>query len=179
MNRSDRIHPRGGPHGPHMALIATFLLAIAFPHPAGAQWKQGAPKSAQGPEKAVAEIRAFFDEYLRLHAAKDMPAWQALFLPEAVCVRTADDGKVIIYRPADLAQSIAEEAAKLESQHETLEDVRIEVEGDAGAYSTLWKLYQNGEWVRQGRAWYSLVRKDGKWRIAALVWYRQSGSGVR
>lgn len=159
------------------AVLAAILLAAAT---AGAQ----APAASKGhAAKAEREIREFFAAYLRLHAAKQMDAWQALFLPEAICVRTGRDGHVIQYRAADLAARIAEEAKKLESQHETFEDVRIEVEGDAGMYATLWKLYHNGQKVRQGRAWFSLVKMKAEgrqagssgagWRIAALVWYNQ------
>jgi hypothetical protein len=33
--------------------------------------------------------------------------------------------------------------------------------------------------MRDGREWYTLVRREGKWLIASLVWYRRAGSGVR
>lgn len=146
---------------------------------AGGGWKQFSTQSSVGPREAVEEIRNFFDRYLRLHAEKNMDAWLELFLPEAVCVRTADDGRVITYRAADLATSIAEEAKKLDSQHETFDDIRIEVSGDAAMYSAHWKLFHNGAQVREGRAWFLLARKDKQWRISALTWYRASGSGVR
>lgn len=144
-----------------------FLLSTALSGQAGSA------------KNSKAEIQAMFTEYLRLHATKDMAGWQKLFLPEAICVRTADDGKVAVYPVAQLAESIAEEAKTLQSQHETFHEVRIDVDGDAATYSTLWKLYHNGKLIRQGRAYFSLARKDGKWMIAALVWYRHSGSGVR
>ncbi len=189
-------------------LSATCLLAAAFQQPAAGQrftpvrslvspanirspqpaspeqpakpvWKQEAPKSTKGAAKAVAEIRAFMDEYLRLHAAKDMANWVKTFLPEAAIVRTADDGKVITYKPAELAKSIADEATKLESQHETFEDIAIDVEGDAASYAGTWRLFHNGKELRDGRAWYTMVRREGKWQIASLVWYRRAGSGAR
>lgn len=142
-------------------------------------WKQEAPKSTKGPAKSIAEIRAFMDEYLRLHAAKDMANWVKTFLPEVTIVRTADDGQVITYKPAELAKSIGDEAVKLESQHETFEDIAIDVEGDAASYAGTWRLFHNGKELRDGRAWYTLIRRDGKWLIASLVWYRRAGSGVR
>ncbi len=186
----------------HAVVLATCLLAPAFQQPAAGQasmsvqplvfamnvqghasskpaWKQDAPKSTKGPAKSVAEIRAFMDDYLRLHAAKDMANWVKFFLPEASIVRTADDGKVITYKPAELAKSIADEAVKLDSQHETFEDIAIDVEGDAASYAGTWRLFHNGKELRDGRAWYTLVRRDGKWLIASLVWYRRAGSGVR
>jgi len=119
-----------------------------------------------------AEIEALFTTYLRLHAAKDMKAWQGLFLPEAIAVRTGSDGVVNIYPIAELARSIAETARTLDSQHETFEDTRIETYGDTAVYSTRWKLFHNQQFVRQGRAFFSLIKKDGRWRIASLVWYR-------
>jgi len=161
-------------------MILPLLCLMLAPQAAGqGKARQGPTKLARGPAAARVEIRAVFDEYLKLHEAKDMTAWPQLFLPEAVCVRTADDGKMMVYKPTELAASIAEEARKLDAQHETFEDVRIDIDGDAAAYSTEWRLFHNDREVRRGRAWYSLVRKDGAWRIASLVWYRQAGGGIR
>jgi ketosteroid isomerase-like protein len=166
---------------PWLAVLAglTLLLYGAAPLAAQGRPHQAVPSAARGSEKSQAEIRAFFDEYLRLHAAPDMDAWVKLFLPEAIAVRTADDGKVIVYRAAELAASIAEEAKKLDSQHETFEDVRMDIEGDAAVYSALWRLYHNGREIRHGRAWFLLARKDQQWRISALTWYRAAGGGAR
>ena len=170
-----------------LAVVATCALAAAFQQPAGAQsslaakpaWRQEPTKVAKGPAKSVAEIRAFMDDYLRMHAAKDMTNWVKTFLPEATIVRTADDGQVILYTPAQLAKSIADEAVKLDSQHETFEDIVIDVEGDAASYGGTWRLFHNGKELRNGRAWYTLVKRNGKWVIASLVWYRRAGGGVR
>ena len=166
-----------------LAACATCLCAAAFQQPAAAQakhaWRQESPRLTKGSRESVAQIRAFLDDYLRLHAAKDMDAWVKAFLPEAVIVRTADDGKVITYKPGELASSIADEAKKLDSQHETFEDITIDVEGDAASYAGTWRLFHNGKEMRQGRAWFTLVRRDGHWLIASLAWYRRAGSGVR
>jgi len=165
---------------PLVLFAATGALWPASPNQAARPaWKQETPKSAKGPAKSIAEIRAFMDEYLRLHAAKDTARWVKTFLPEATIVRTADDGKVITYKPAELAKSIGDEAQKLESQHETFEDISIDVEGDAASYAGTWRLFHNGKELRDGRAWYTMVRRDGKWQIASLVWYRRAGAGVR
>lgn len=168
------------------ALLATCLAAATFPHATISSSAQGrahqAPTaSATGPRAAHDEIRAFFDEYLRLHEAKDMAAWPKLFLEGAAIVRTGSDNRVLRYTPAELAARIAAEAEKLESQHETFDDIRIEADGDAAMYSTHWKLFHNGTLVREGRAWFLLakLRADGRpaqsigagWRIASLVWY--------
>lgn len=159
-----------------IALLATYCVIAAFQQPAAAQ--SGASRARQAPTASLVglpatgnEIRAFFDEYLRLHEAKDMTAWPRLFLEGAVIVRTGSDGRAIRYSPADLAARIADEAATLESQHEIFEDVRIEADGDAAMYSTHWKLFHNGKLVREGRAWFLLARDAGHWRIASLVWY--------
>ncbi len=166
-----------------IAVYATCLGLPAFQQAAAQAaapaWRQDPPRMTRGPRAATEQIRSLFDEYLRLHAAKDMDGWLKTFLPEAVCVRTGDDGKVIVYRAAELAASIAEEAKKLESQHESFEDVRIEADGDAAVYSTLWRLFHNGKEMRRGRAYFTLARKDGHWKIASLVWYRRGGGGVR
>lgn len=173
-----------------VASLATCLIAPAFPHrlsvgallaaplpqqtkpsETSTRFKQDRTASATGPRAAHAEIRAFFDEYLRLHEAKDMNAWPKLFLEGAAIVRTGSDGRALRYSPSDLAARIAAEAAQLDSQHETFHDIRIEADGDAAMYSTHWKLYHNGALVREGRAWFLLARDAGRWRIASLVWY--------
>jgi ketosteroid isomerase-like protein len=173
-----------------VASLATCLVTAAFPHratmeeplsagalrqpssqTAGRRFKQDPTASATGPRATHAEIRAFFDEYLRLHEAQDMNEWPKLFLDGATIVRTGSDGRVLRYSPADLAARIAAEAAQIDSQHETFHDIRIEADGDAAMYSTHWKLFHNGALVREGRAWFLLARDDGHWRIASLVWY--------
>jgi hypothetical protein len=155
-----------------LADAASSHSPAAQPRQSGPQshFKQDPTASSTGPRAAHAEIRAFFDEYLRLHEAKDMAAWPKLFLDGATIVRTGSDGGVLRYSPADLASRIAAEAAKLDSQHETFHDIRIEADGHAAMYSTHWKLFHSGKLVRQGRAWFSLVRDAGRWRIASLVW---------
>lgn len=135
------------------------------------RFQQDPTASSTGPRATHDEIRAFFNEYLRLHEAKDMTAWPRLFLDNAAIVRTGSDGRVLRYSPADLAARIAAEAAKLDSQHETFHDIRIEADGDAAMYSTHWKLFHNGKLVREGRAWFLLARDAGQWRIASLVWF--------
>jgi hypothetical protein len=123
---------------------------------------------------AMTEIRALFAEFLKLHAAKKMDEWRdRMFLAEAVCFRTAADGQVAVFPVAELARTIAEEAKSIDEQHETFEDVRIEVHGNAAHYATSWTLFHNGKVARKGRAFFSLVKKEGAWKIASLVWYRE------
>ena len=150
--------------GPILVVFLTVLGLAAAPPGSSLVWPSG--------DATQAEVEALFTTYLRLHAAKDMKAWQELFLPEAIAVRTGSDGVVNIYPIAELARSIAETARTLDSQHETFEDTRIETYGDTAVYSTRWKLFHNRQFVRQGRAFFSLIRQEGRWRIVSLVWYR-------
>jgi hypothetical protein len=120
----------------------------------------------------MSEIRALFVDYLKVHAANDMEKFRQFFLPEANCVGTSPDGAVRVQTAAQLAARIAEEAKGLKTQHETFEDTRIEVYGNTALYATNWTLFHDGKPVRKGRAFFSLVRKGGAWRIAALVWHR-------
>ena len=122
---------------------------------------------------AMTEIRALFAEFLKLHAAKKMDEWRdKMFLSEAVCFRTSPVGQVTVFPIAELARTIAEEAKSLDEQHEVFEDVRIEVYGNAAHYATTWTLFHNGKVARKGRAFFSLVKKDGAWKIApaGLSW---------
>lgn len=172
---------------PRLALLATALALIWFQPPllsAGAAPRRlhsdtlalfHSATLSQAPSQtgAMTEIRALFAEYIRLHSAKKIDEWQGkMFLPEALCVQTLNDGKVHVFQIAELAQIIAAEAKSLDEQHEVFEDVRIEVYGNAAQYAATWRLFQNGKQVGKGRAFFSLVKKDGAWRIASLVWYR-------
>jgi hypothetical protein len=122
----------------------------------------------------MTEIRTLFAEYIRLHAAKKIDEWsEKMFLPEALCVQTLNDGKVRVYQIDALAKLIAEDAKSLDEQHEVFEDVRIEVYGNAAQYAATWRLFHNGKEVGKGRAFFSLVKKEGAWKIASLVWYRE------
>jgi ketosteroid isomerase-like protein len=158
--------------------VAAGLLLLAA---ANRQGTGAAPVSAAAPPagapqtrsaRAGAEIGDLFATYLRLHAAKDMEGWRRLFLPEVVCVRTGSDGVVSKYPITELAAGIAEDAKTLEEQHETFEHVRLEAHGDAASYSATYLLFHDNRKIQQGRAFFSLVRVDGAWKIASLVWYK-------
>lgn len=180
---------------PRQALLATLLALIWFhsaslfvvpsearnPSPAAPASTSPFFTSSFHPDKqapsqtgAMTEIRALFAEFLRLHAAKKMDEWRdKMFLPEAVCFRTSADGQVAVFPVAELARTITEEAKSLDEQHEVFESERIEIYGNAAHYATTWTLFHNGKVVRKGRAFFSLVKKEGAWKIASLVWYRE------
>ena len=161
------------------ALLATAAALIWFQTASPGLARPANPPrgpAAQAPSStgSMTEIRALFADYLKLHAAKKMDEWQSrMFLPEAICVRTSGDGKVTVFPVAELAQAISDEAKNFEEQHETLEDARIEIYGNAAHYAASWTLFQNNKQAAKGRAFFSLVRKEGAWKIAALVWYTE------
>ena len=167
---------------PRQALLATALTLIWFHPPSHSVilspdvlgTKDLPTSQAPAQTGAMTEIRALFAEFLKLHAAKKMDEWRdKMFLSEAVCFRTSPDGQVAVFPVAELARTIAEEAKSLDEQHEEFEDVRIEVYGNAAHYATSWTLFHNGKIARKGRAFFSLVKKEGAWKIASLVWYRE------
>ena len=151
---------------PVAAAVLAGACALAACSPRGG----GGGDSGPPADAAQAQIETLFADYLRLHAAKDMTGWQALFLPEAIAVEVERDEAPAVYPIADLARSIAEYGRTIGSQHETLEQVSIDTHGGAGACAARYTLYIDGENVQSGRAFFSLVRRDGLWRIAALVW---------
>ena len=159
-----------------LAWISTCALIFGFQHTCPAQSAPAAKQTPRPPTSAAksrAEIRDLFVEYLRLHAAKEMTKWAALFIPEAIAVRTGSDGRVEIYtNMKQFAADIAESAKSLQEQHETFEQVKIAVDGDAGVYETLYSLYHNNKKIQQGRVWFSVVRVQGTWKIASFVWFK-------
>lgn len=158
-----------------LAVLSTCLLLGGFQQIAAAQAtpEQTALPLPTTAAESRAQIRDLFVQYLRLHAAKEMNQWAALFLPGAIAVRTGRDGRVETYTDMKkFAAEIAEAAKSLEEQHETFEQVKISVDGDAGVYETLYSLYHNHKKIQQGRVWFSVVRVQGAWKIAAFVWYK-------
>jgi ketosteroid isomerase-like protein len=160
----------GGPEERAAGPAATPPGGAAAPAAAGLPEPEAAAPATQAAE---AQIRALFARYLELHAAKDMAGWQELFLPGATAVETMPDGSIDAYPVTALAAYIAEKAKSLRSQHETLEDVRIEVAGNAASYSTRYTLFHDDRKVDEGRAFFLLARRDGQWKITALTWYSQ------
>ncbi len=150
---------------PRSALV---LLSVVW------LWPMPAAPQRAAESNSPAEVRALFAEYLRLHAAKDMSAWAGLFLPEAICVRTGNDRRVETYTNIkEFAAGIAESAKALKEQHETFDQINVDVNGDAGSYATTYSLFHDGKKIQQGRVYFNVVRKDGRWRIASMVWYKQ------
>jgi len=165
-----------------IALIATacaaFWLHAPAAGPPGPDLTRPAARADAGETPAVpapqgmTEIRALFEDYARFHAEKKLDAWQNLFLAEANCISTAADGSVTIRHADVMARAIEEEARSIKTQKISFEDTRIEVHGNAALFAANWTLLHDGKVARRGRAFFSLVKKDGAWRIAALVWHR-------
>jgi hypothetical protein len=155
-----------------MALSAAALIA-ACGKPAGqispAELPEADPALLEA-SRAEGDVHELFDVYLKAHAEKRMDDWLALFLPGAVAVEVETDGSSSSFTVAELARSISESAKTTRSQRETLAQVRIETHGGAGTYAARYTLFIDDENVQTGRAFFSLVKKDGKWRIAGLVW---------
>jgi len=156
------------------ALCATALCLFWFHHgnPAPRAAEPPGAREAAVPPQAMSEIRVLFAEYVKLHAAKEMEKWRELFLPEANCVNAAADGSVYVYSVAQMARNIAEESKTVKAQQLTLDETRIEVHGNAASYAATHTVTLDGKPVRHGRSFFSLVKKDGNWKIAALVWSR-------
>ena len=152
---------------------AVALLCAGCARPAGeiapAELPAADPALGEA-SKAEAEILELFDVYLRLHAEKKMDEWNALFIPEAIGVEVERDGTSSTFPVTELARSIAGYGKTIRSQRETLDQVRIETHGGAGTYAARYTLFINGENVQTGRAFFPLIRKDGRWKIAGLVW---------
>lgn len=152
-----------------IALIATAAAAFWLHAPAAGIDAGATPPV---PPQGMTEIRALFEDYARFHAEKKLEAWQNLFLAEANCISTAADGGVTIRHPDVMARAIEEEVRSVKTQKITFDDTRIEVHGNAALFVANWTLTHDGKVARRGRAFFSLVKKDGAWRIASLVWHR-------
>jgi ketosteroid isomerase-like protein len=139
-------------------LVLAVASAVALSVPVGAQ---------QAPD-ARAEVRAVADSALAAISRKDFPALAAMMLDEGRTFSVREREGQIRYA----SRTRAEQAAG------TFEGTIAERGFDpvvhvSGALAVVWMpydLYRNGTWSHCGVDAFTLLRVEGRWRIATMAW---------
>jgi ketosteroid isomerase-like protein len=126
-----------------------------------------APAVAQQNTEQAAVV-AVADAALAAITRGDMTAFTDLMLPEAVIFPTSTRDGETRYR----LRTRAEQRASTQRSRVTERGFRPEVRVD-GPVAIVWypyDLYLDGKWSHCGVDVFTLIRNEGKWRIAAMAW---------
>lgn len=120
--------------------------------------------AAQTPERQVAEaVKRVFDAM----AAKDVAVLEAAFVPDAVLAAVRDDGRVVTTPASRWAASIVKaEGALLERMWSP----KVLIDGDLAALWAPYDFHRAGKFSHCGTDQVTLVRQDGRWKIASLAY---------
>lgn len=143
--------------------VVSGLVVAGLCHSPGAIGAQSPPATA-GDDA----LRRVVDDYVGLYRKDTLAEWRALFLPTFTSTSTNSDGTVTVRSLDEFYDSQARGFARAKEMSETLEHVVI---ARSGRLATAWAdfvFHQDGT-SRQGRLVLTLVRTEGNWRIASLL----------
>jgi hypothetical protein len=117
------------------------------------------------------EVRQLIDRYFRSWSNQDLVRYGQCFLPQAAVQLIDPTGRLVTMPLAPFLKSQQEahrRAAK--PLTEMAESVDVRFEAELAHVLVRWKLVE-GERVEYGYDHFTLMRSDGKWRIAHLIFY--------
>ncbi len=119
----------------------------------------------------LGEVRTFVDRYFRSWSDQDMNTYDSCFLPEAV-IQFIDDRGAITSKGKTRFVSEQREVHRrsVERNVEVPESVEVRLEGRLAHAVVIWKL-TSGERVQKGYDHFTLLKREGKWRIVNLTFY--------
>lgn len=144
---------------PWRAAAAIVVLAGALAAPPRVE--------AQGPPSERAAVLAVADSALAMITKGDMVAFTDLMIPEAVLFPTVTRDGVTRYRVRTRAEQ------RLPMNGELTErgwDPEVLVKGPVAVVWYPYDLYLDGKWSHCGVDVFTLVRNEGRWRIATMAW---------
>ena len=142
------------PRRTRLAIAALFLGAAAL------------DARAQAPDARAAVI-ALADSALAAITRGDVGALTDLMIPEAVMYPTSTRGGVTTYR---VRTREAQRSAPIQGVVERGFRPEATVNGGVAMVWFPYDLYLNGAWSHCGVDVFTLVKADGKWRIASMAW---------
>lgn len=123
---------------------------------------------AQGGQSDRAAALAVADAALAAITAGDMAAFTDLMLPEAVVFPTVTRDGLTQYRVRTRAEQRAAPTTVTVTERGWNPDVRVN-----GPLAMVWypyDLYRDGRWSHCGVDLFTLIRHEGRWRIATMAW---------
>jgi pyroglutamyl-peptidase len=153
--RSAALKPMHSTDAPRPIVRATFIQA----------------QSAKDEDPRLADVRAFVERYFRSWSDQDMDAYDSCFLPEAFVQFIDDRGAVSTSGKRQfVAQQREVHRRSTDRNVEVPESVDVRMEGKLAHAVVFWKL-TSGARIQKGYDHFTLVKRDGKWRIVNLVFY--------
>lgn len=150
-----------------------FVLPAAADEPVEkkpAESKPAGAKPAAKEDPRTADVKKFVERYFRTWSNREMDAYGEGFLREAVVQFLDDRGGVNTQgTPEFLADQRRYQAARPAKEYPLAADVRFE--GPLARAVVHWKLEDGMNPPRYGYDHFTLVKRDGQWRILNLVFY--------
>lgn len=141
------------------SLVALFCAGASLITVPAASAQEGAAPTA---------VLAVADAALAAITRGDMTAFTDLMLPEAILFPTSTREGVTRYRVRTRAEERASAPRATVTERGFRPDVRV-----SGPLAMVWypyDLYLDGKWSHCGVDVFTLIRHEGRWRIAAMAW---------
>jgi ketosteroid isomerase-like protein len=126
------------------------------------------PLAAQDNRAEHAAAQAVADEALAAISRGDMAAFTDLMLPEALAFPTSTRDGVTRYAVRTRAQQRETPPKAIITERGWSPEVRVN-----GPLAMVWypyDLYLDGKWSHCGVDAFTLIKQEGRWRIAAMAW---------
>ena len=118
-----------------------------------------------------AEVQQLIDRYFRSWSSQDMDRYGLCFMPQAAIQLIDEAGRLNTMPLAPFLRSQQDSHRQAANRMtETPESVEIRFDANLAHALVYWKLV-DGERTEYGYDHFTLMRSDGKWRIANLVFY--------
>jgi pyroglutamyl-peptidase len=123
------------------------------------------------PEARQAEVEQLIDRYFRTWSSQDLIRYGQCFVPQAAIQLIDPAGRLVTMPLAPFLKSQQEAQRQAANpMTETAESVDVRFEAELARVVVRWKLL-DGNRVEYGYDHFTLMRSEGKWRIANLIFY--------
>ncbi len=126
---------------------------------------------AKDDDPRLGEIRAFVERYFRSWSDQEMDTYDSCFLPEAFIQFIDDRGAVSTTGKRQFVAQQREVHRQAAVRNvEVPESVDVRMEGRLAHAVVFWKL-TSGAKIQKGYDHFTLLKREGRWRIVNLVFY--------
>jgi pyroglutamyl-peptidase len=153
------------------SFVKDVLAAWEATQPAtiGADSTEIARQAAADPREK--EVRELIDRYFKSWSNQDLVRYGQCFMPQAA-IQLIDPHRGLITMPLTPFLQSQQQAhqASPNKMTETPESIKIRFDADLAHVLVYWKLV-DGERLEYGYDHFTLMKSDGKWRIANIIFY--------
>ncbi len=146
-------------------------VAQAGPTPVVQIGLRAEAQAARDDDPRLREVRTFVEHYFKSWSDQKMDAYDLCFLPEAVIQYIDDRGNVKNSAKRPFVNSQREVHRNSDVRNiEVPETIDVRLEGRLAHAVVFWKL-TSGNRVQKGYDHFTLMKREGKWRIISLIFY--------